>query len=315
MKSVRPMESNYAKPYWDQVDLLLQILPIVAQESCFALKGGTAINLFIRDMPRLSVDIDLTYLPLEPRTESLQGIERGLNNIRTKILQKYPSFNVENMVTKQEKRLNKLVIDRRSARIKIEPNTVLRGALLPIIRLDLTQRAENLFSRAILDIPNLSIEEIYAGKICAALDRQHPRDLFDIKILYENGGITKKMQEMFVAYLASSSRPMSEILNPNLLDQHSIFETDFSGMANDSVGYEELEMVRKQLIHDIHNQMTDAQRRFLLSVKMGEPNWSVFPLENLDKFPALQWKLMNIQKMDRNKHTIMVDQLKRILKL
>lgn len=53
------------------MDLLLQILPIVGEESCFALKGGTAINLFIRDMPRLSVDIDLTYLPIESRVESL----------------------------------------------------------------------------------------------------------------------------------------------------------------------------------------------------------------------------------------------------
>ena len=49
--------------YRRQVELLVRTIPPVAQEACFALKGGTAINLFIRNMPRLSVDIDLTYLP------------------------------------------------------------------------------------------------------------------------------------------------------------------------------------------------------------------------------------------------------------
>jgi hypothetical protein len=50
-----------------QVALLVRVLPHVATETCFALKGGTAINLFVRDLPRLSVDIDLVYLPIENR--------------------------------------------------------------------------------------------------------------------------------------------------------------------------------------------------------------------------------------------------------
>jgi len=53
--------------YRSQVELLLRVLPYVAKEKVFALKGGTAINLFVRDLPRLSVDIDLTYLPFEDR--------------------------------------------------------------------------------------------------------------------------------------------------------------------------------------------------------------------------------------------------------
>lgn len=54
-----------SEPYRAQMDLLLQVLPLVAKEESFALKGGTAINLFVRDMPRLSVDIDLTWLPFD----------------------------------------------------------------------------------------------------------------------------------------------------------------------------------------------------------------------------------------------------------
>ncbi len=65
--------------YLEQVKLLLEIMPIVARQSCFALKGGTAINLFLSDhIPRLSVDIDLTYLPIQTRGESLEGISQAL---------------------------------------------------------------------------------------------------------------------------------------------------------------------------------------------------------------------------------------------
>jgi len=65
-------------PYYQQVVLLLDVLPIVGQETCFALKGGTAINLFVRNLPRLSVDIDLTYLPVQDRTTSLREVGSAL---------------------------------------------------------------------------------------------------------------------------------------------------------------------------------------------------------------------------------------------
>lgn len=68
----------------------MRVLPIVAQEPCFALKGGTAINLFIRNMPRLSVDIDLAYLPVKPRDESLQEIDAALKSIAAKLEKSVP---------------------------------------------------------------------------------------------------------------------------------------------------------------------------------------------------------------------------------
>ena len=67
--------------YVKQVRLLLSVLPDMAREPVFALKGGTAINLFYRDMPRLSVDIDLTYLPVADRQSSLEGIDDALDRI------------------------------------------------------------------------------------------------------------------------------------------------------------------------------------------------------------------------------------------
>ncbi|MDL5511207.1 nucleotidyl transferase AbiEii/AbiGii toxin family protein [Arenibacter sp. M-2] len=71
--------------YKSQVLLLLSVLPEVAKENYFALHGGTAINLYLRDMPRLSVDIDLTYIPVEDRNTSLIHISEVLARIKSNI--------------------------------------------------------------------------------------------------------------------------------------------------------------------------------------------------------------------------------------
>ena len=74
------MQEKYIK----QVALLVKCLPIIATEECFAIKGGTAINLFFMNLPRLSVDIDLVYLPIESRDTTYQNINQALERISTK---------------------------------------------------------------------------------------------------------------------------------------------------------------------------------------------------------------------------------------
>jgi len=71
-----------SKYYEAQVDLLLEVLPVVAKHRNFAIKGGTALNLFYLDMPRLSVDIDLCYLPVKDRKESFGEIHAMLKDIK-----------------------------------------------------------------------------------------------------------------------------------------------------------------------------------------------------------------------------------------
>lgn len=315
MKDIKLMITDHNKIYQEQADLMLKILPIAMGQSCFALKGGTAINLFIRNMPRLSVDIDLTYLPIEPRLESLAGIETGLKSIHQSILKKFPHYKIEGLTTKRDNTPIKLLINSGRTSVKIEPNTILRSALLPTMKKDLTKRAEEIFNLTVLDIPILSFEEVYAGKICAALDRQHPRDLFDIKILFDYEGLTATMLDAFVVYLASSPRPINEMLNPNLQDIQQNFDSDFAGMSYESIDYESLLAIRKKLIKEINDRLTDDHRYFLLSVKQGDPDLSKMPFDNLLKFPALQWKIMNIRKMDHNKHLSLVNKLKKVLRM
>lgn len=78
----------FDRRYEPQVRLLLRCLPEISRHPCFALKGGTAINLFVRDLPRVSVDIDLTYLPLKPRREALQEIDDKLISIKADVEQR-----------------------------------------------------------------------------------------------------------------------------------------------------------------------------------------------------------------------------------
>lgn len=158
---------------------------------------------------------------------------------------------------------------------------------------------------------------IYGGKICAALARQHPRDLFDVKILLENEGITEKVRQAFIVYLASNSRPIHELLNPKptLQDTRKVFVESFLGMTKIPVSYEQLIETRYQLIEVILQSLTANERKFLLSIKEGNPDWQLIPIKGLDKLPGLRWKKMNVTKMDAEKHKIAIEKLKTVLKL
>jgi predicted nucleotidyltransferase component of viral defense system len=245
-----PVENYYQK----QVKLLLEILPEIDHYPCFALKGGTAINLFLRDFPRLSVDIDLTYLPLEPRGTFLNNLTNMLETLAQAIEKKSGNYRVMREYTKSENQLYRLRVTKDYVTIKIEPNLVLRGSVYPSKKLSICSTAQERFFTT-LNINCLSFADIYAGKLCAALDRQHPRDLFDVKLLLENEEITSEIRQAFVVYVASSSRPIHELLNPNLLDVRHVFDNQFVGMAHISITYEALLAARQQLISTLQKDL------------------------------------------------------------
>lgn len=301
--------------FYEQAKLMLQLLPSVAKHSdVFALKGGTAINLFVRDMPRLSVDIDLAYLPLKARHDSLQEIDGALKSMSASIKRSFPGSVVHEKTVGGPHRLNKLIVVNNGVLVKIEPNEVLRGSVYPPQEKALSPMAEQAFEMAVT-INTLSFADLYGGKICAALDRQHPRDLFDVKLLMESEGIMDAVKKAFVIYLASHSRPMAELLNPNQIDFRSIYENEFEGMTAIPVSHDELVETRKQLVQWLNTQLTDRERQFLLSIKMGEPAWDLLGIEGIEKLPAIQWKLLNIKKMDPKKHQNSIDKLRAVLKI
>ena len=200
------------KGYADTVRLLLTVAPEVFANDTFAMKGGTAINLFVEDMPRLSVDIDVVFQPRQmPRDEALAAIDAELTAIARRVEKL-------GLRTRALRRADggdtKLIVENDAAQVKIEVNTVFRGTLLPVQRRPLNAKTADLFGVE-FDTPILARDELYAGKLVAAFDRQHPRDLFDVWQLYRSGGLTDGMLECFVVYLAGHNRPPHEVLFGN----------------------------------------------------------------------------------------------------
>jgi len=296
--------------YHRQARLLLTILPIIARYPIFALKGGTAINFFIRDLPRLSVDIDLTYLPVNDRETALTAINDALGEIKKDIERLIHNATVT--PKKYEGRLLGLMIRSDDVLVKIEPNPVLRGAVYEPQLLQVAHRVRDMFKMSV-QAQILATEDIYGGKICAALDRQHPRDLFDIKLLLENEGVTDSIRRSFVVHLVSHDRPMSELLSPTFQDLKAIFENEFEGMTFVKVSLEELKAARSDLIQAIREGLTDTERQFILSVKKREPQWELLGLEGADRLPAVKWKLLNLAKMDKKKHASAIRKLEETL--
>jgi predicted nucleotidyltransferase component of viral defense system len=284
--------------FFPQADLLVLVLPFVHAEACFALKGGTAINFFVRDFPRLSVDLDLVYLPVENRPAALRGIDAALQRIAEKIRRALPGVQVREQKLPAEKLVVKMVVRTPGgAEVKVEPNTVLRGALHPAVDRTLTPKAVEVFGRS-ATMRVVSLPDLYGGKLCAALDRQHPRDLFDVHGLFQEEGITNDIRRAFVVYLASHDRPMSELLNPTRKDLKHVFADQFAGMTFAPVSLSVLEETRERLIARINADLTAAERQFLLSLKRLEPKWDLLGLPGVERLPGPRWKLYNLRKMD-----------------
>ncbi len=299
-------------PYSEQVALLVAALPPVATRPEFGLKGGTAINLFFRNMPRLSVDIDLVYLPLQERASSLAGIQQGLRAIALEIRRTVPGAEIEANAQRDTGTETRLTVRRGSTAIKIEVSTVSRGHVLPIVSGDLCASAEALYGKS--RVPLLAFEEVYAGKLCAALNRQHPRDLYDVRLLLRNEGISERLKDVFLAYLMGSDRPLVELLDPNSKDIRSTYEDEFRGMTLEPVSVEELLEARRDLVAKLHQTLTNEDRNFLLSFKSGDPEWSRFAHPQVATFPAIRWKLQNLARVNAAKRREALNKLERVLK-
>lgn len=305
-----PADEQYRR----QVALLIRTLPHVAQEKCFALKGGTAINLFIRDMPRLSVDIDLMYLPVVDREKSLDGIQTALYRIEERITRSLPLARVQRGVLQDEGTVNKLFIRERDTQIKIEVTPVLRGCVYVPEEKAVSDVVEEQFGFAVIQV--VSFADLYAGKLVAALDRQHPRDLFDVRELLANEGIDTRLRNVFIVYLISHRRPMAEVLAPSdrSEDISKEFARGFVGMAEVPISFEDLLQTREELFTEMIGRMPDAHRRFLLSFKKGYPDWSLLDVPHAKTLPAVRWKLENLSRMDPQQREKSITRLEEVLK-
>jgi predicted nucleotidyltransferase component of viral defense system len=284
--------------YRRTVELLLDIAPRVFAEPDFAMKGGTAINLFVRELPRLSVDIDLVFVPKSlPREEALAQIAAALGRVQ-RALERFPGVKVRAGGADGEE--VKLFVDRGDYRVKVEVNTVFRGTAYPVVDHALGRAASDFFKRE-ADVRLLDVDELYGSKLVAAMDRQHPRDLFDVRELLHAGGITPRMRRAFVIYVAGHNRPIGELLTPNPMPLEQVYRNEFVGMTQNDVPLIELDDARAEIFRSLPSSLDSDERKFLLSVKRGEPEWSLLGVTGIEHLPALQWKVRNVRDlMERN---------------
>ena len=286
------------REYLEAARLMIQVAPLVLVDDQFGLKGGTAINLFIRDMPRLSVDLDLVF------TDHTVGREEALTRISAAVRDAAERLRARRFEVYMPEAGGdgdtKLMVRSGAAEVKVEVNPVMRGTVHRVRRANLTLLARDTLL-ADIEIPVLASEDVYGGKIVAALDRQHPRDLFDVMELFKHEGITPGIRRAFVVYLACHNRPVHELLFPKLRDIQMVYERNFVGMTSQPTALAALLDTRDRIIEELHAGLDADERRFLLSLVKAKPEWELLGIPHLSELPAVQWKLQNLARLQRER--------------
>jgi predicted nucleotidyltransferase component of viral defense system len=280
--------------YLDTVRLLLDIAPVVFQSPQLAMKGGTALNLFVQDLPRLSVDIDVVFVDYTLNRESaLKAIATHLNTAKLTLEKRGYRSTLRSTTQGDEV---KMYVENQAAQVKVEVNFVFRGTVLPVVSRPLMPLAQELFTTNIV-VPILDTAELYGSKLVAAMDRQHPRDIFDVLKMQQKFGLQSLFIDCFVAYLAGHNRPVHEVLYPAILPLEISYQNNFAGMTRDIVPLEALKDTQQWLQRELPCALTSMHREFLLSLVKAEPAWELLPFAQLQHLPALRWKLLNLNKL------------------
>jgi predicted nucleotidyltransferase component of viral defense system len=282
--------------YLDTARLLTQVAPLIFDDDTFALKGGTAINLFFRDMPRLSVDLDLVFVDHRPeREEALAIINEKILDAAERLKKRGFQTHAPRVSGAGE---TKLLVRRDRLEVKVEVNFVLRGTVNPVHAASLRPKATDILL-ADLELPVVSLEDVYGGKLVAALDRQHPRDLFDVMQLFEHEGITTGIRRAFVVYLASHNRPIHEVLFPAHRDISAEYIGTFSGMTAEPVPLAALLSTRDRMIAELHAGLSPNEAEFLVSLARNQPKFELLDTPHLVDMPGIRWKMRNLEELAR----------------
>lgn len=296
--------------YRRKVELLLRILPFVTDEECFAIHGGTAINLFVNNLYRLSVDIDVTYIPIEDRNTSLEHINDALMRIASRVKSRFRDIRIIPRLD-----ISKITCESRGCQVKIEVNQTKRGLVCGEAALrPLCEKAQDLFGMEV-DARIVSIPQLYGGKVSAALSRQHPRDLFDISRM---DFPIEDVKAGLIFCLLGSDRPIHESFAPNLIDQRDAMEHQFAGMSEIPFTYEEFESTREKLISDVNSVMTEDDKEFLIGFEELTVDWSDTIYSDFRDYPSVKWKIQNLQKLKKSNHRKLIteaDKLREIFKV
>jgi hypothetical protein len=260
------------------------------------MKGGTALNIFLHDMPRLSGDIDVVFV--DHRTSRDAALSLIQEELRSLAEQLEPLGYKSSLLNTNDEDEVKIVVSRDNVSVKIEVNYNFRGTLLPPRTMRMTESARRTFATD-FSIPALAREELYGGKIVAALDRQHPRDFFDVREMFVEGHFDAGVVDCFVCYLAGHNRTIHDVLFSTDKNFSAIYEEQFLGMTARPGSVAELEQARADLRAALSTHLQTRHKQFLLGFVRLEPEWNLMPFPHLRELPALKWKLLNLEKLKR----------------
>ncbi|MEL7941382.1 nucleotidyl transferase AbiEii/AbiGii toxin family protein [Pseudomonas delhiensis] len=283
---------RWDRRYTDRVRLLVEILPLLEREPCFALKGGTAINLFEHDLPRLSVDIDLAWLPVHDYSEDARLIAQALGRLADR-LRAHPLRLQVQEAAGEGAGVTRLVVSRGRARVQIETTPVMRGTVHPPRKMVVRPSVEEVFGFASAQV--LDFADLYAGKLAAALSRQHPRDLFDVGLLLEDERADQLLWRTFLVYLTCSPKPAWEMLAPRVpADFSATFDAHFRGMTAEPVEAKALLDIHERLLTRVAGWLDEPSCAFLRSIEDQKPDFDLIGLAHAADLPAVRRKLHNL---------------------
>ena len=240
----------------------------------------------------------MVYTPWQiPRDEALASIAGELGNIAARLSK---IGLITRKVMSKDIGDTKLLIENAESQVKVEVNVVFRGTVLPPERRALAPRTADMFSVE-LELPVLAAAELYGSKLVAAMDRQHPRDLFDVWQLFESDGLSDSAVECFVTYLAGHNRPTHEVLFGNEKNIADEYQNNFVGMTSESVSIDVLLSTRARLFAELPQRLTNNQRQFLIGLTRAEPDWSLLRCPHAEELPALRWKLANLKTFQKRR--------------
>ena len=207
---------------------------------------------------------------------------------------------------------SKLLCEYRGKQVKIEVNQTKRGIIGGDVQtIPLSEKAQEEFS-LFCEANVVPLTQLYGGKIAAALSRQHPRDLFDVK--YMDIPLSE-CREGLIFCLLGSDRPIYESFAPSLIDQREAMENQFAGMTDIPFTYEEFEETRSKLINDVKSLMTEADKKFLISFESGQPEWDGYEFEYFKEYPSVQWKLLNLKKLAKQNPQKLLEEAEKLCKI
>lgn len=250
--------------------------------------------MFHNNLPRLSVDVDLTYIPIEDRDASILNINKGL----FKIAQEIEKLNLKANIIGNDIQ-KKISCYNHNTQIIIEPNYILRGTVFLPERKEICISLKKQFGN--ISITTLSYEEVYAGKLCASLDRGHPRDIFDVYYLYKNGEITDGMVKCFIVYsLCHNSKSIYGLLNGKTRHQNNeikkLLETSFYGMTNISFTMEDYMRTQIKLREDLKKKIL-SYKNFINNFYNLTVDIKNAPFKNFYDLPGVKWRMLNLEKL------------------